>query len=222
VVTGIVVSRDDQRLVLRDANGKLITIPAKDIETEREGRSLMPEGLTRFLTHQELLDLCRFLAELGRPGPYAVSTTPTIQRWRILRPRDPAVLQREPPSDAVFERLVLAADPAQWEPAYATVSGHLPLDELRRPQGPTIIYAQGEIEMANEGPLIFQVEGPVQRAWIDGRTLAMPAKEQVRLQPGRHRLTVRIDLSNESASGVRVTVTRPEGAAVHYEIVGGP
>jgi putative heme-binding domain-containing protein len=221
VVTGIVVSRDDQRVLLRDATGKLLTIPVKDIESEREGRSLMPEGLTRFLTHQELLDLCRFLAELGRPGPYGVSASPTIQRWRILRPRDPAVL-REVPSDAVFQRLVLTADPAAWEAAYATVSGHLPLEELRRANSPPIVYAQGEVELANDGPLLFRIEGPVQRVWIDGRTLNTQKNGPVRLTAGRHRITLRLDLSRDPPGSIRVTVTRPEGAAVHYEIVGGP
>lgn len=221
VVTGIVVSRDDQRVLLRDATGKLLTIPVKDIESEREGRSLMPEGLTRFLTHQELLDLCRFLAELGRPGPYAVSSTPTIQRWRILRPRDPLLL-RDVPNDATFQRLVLAADPNQWEPAYATVAGYLPLDELRRPQGPAIVYAQGEVELTNDGPLIFRVEGSTQQIWIDGRRMPASWNGQVRLTAGRHRITLRLDLSRDPPGTVRVVVTRPEGAAVHYEIVGGP
>ena len=222
VITGIVVSRDDQRVLLRDATGKLLTIPVKDIESEREGRSLMPEGLTRILTHQELLDLCRFLAELGRPGgPYGVSNSPTIQRWRIYRPHDPAVV-REVPSDAVFQRLVLATDPASWEAAYATVSGHLPLEELRRPNSPPVIYAQGEIELTNDGPLFFQIEGPVQRAWIDGQTLNNQQAGPVRLTAGRHRITLRLDLSRDPPGSVRVRVTKPEGAAVHYEIVGGP
>ena len=40
--------------------GKTIIIPTADIEEETEGRSMMPQGLTKFLTHDELLDLIRF------------------------------------------------------------------------------------------------------------------------------------------------------------------
>ena len=38
------------------------------IDTETNGKSLMPEGITRFLTHGEQLDLIRFVSELGKPG----------------------------------------------------------------------------------------------------------------------------------------------------------
>ncbi len=219
VVTGIVVSRDDQRVILRDATGKLITIPTRNIESERDGKSLMPEGLTRFLSRQELLDLCRFLAELGRPGPYAVPTAATIQRWRILRPRDPALLRDL--SDEQFRQQVLQADPTSWETAYALLSGHLPFDELRRPGSPTVLYAQGEVELANDGPVIFKIEGPVQRAWVDDQAMPPNWNGQIRLSAGRHRLSLRLDVSDPSGR-VRVEVAKPVGAAVHLEVIGGP
>ena len=40
----------------------------------------MPKGLTNTATRGELLDLVRFLSELGKPGPYALRPSPTIQR----------------------------------------------------------------------------------------------------------------------------------------------
>ena len=40
--------------------------------------SLMPQGITRFLTRSELIDLIRFVGELGKPGPYALRSTPVI------------------------------------------------------------------------------------------------------------------------------------------------
>ena len=84
--TGIIVDRDEVRVNLRDAAGKVVTIPTADIEEEAEGKSLMPQGLTKFLTRQELVDVVRFLSELGKPGPYAIRKTPTIQRWRSDAP----------------------------------------------------------------------------------------------------------------------------------------
>ena len=80
--TGIQVDRDSVRLVLRDAAGKLVTIPTADIDEEAEGKSLMPQGITKFLTHDELLDLVKFVSELGRPGPYEIPKVPAIHRWR--------------------------------------------------------------------------------------------------------------------------------------------
>jgi putative heme-binding domain-containing protein len=79
VITGIQIDRDEQRVRLRDASGKMVVIPADDIDQEAEGQSLMPQGLTKFLTDEELLDLAKFVSELGRPGPYAIRKTPSIQ-----------------------------------------------------------------------------------------------------------------------------------------------
>ena len=78
VLTGIVLERDDVRVNIRDVNGQTITVPTADIDEEAEGRSLMPQGLTVFLTRAELVDLAKFVSELGKPGPYA-STVDAIE-----------------------------------------------------------------------------------------------------------------------------------------------
>ena len=220
IFTGIVVSRDNQRVVLRDATGKTITIPLVDIESERDGKSLMPEGLTKFLTRQELLDLCRFLAELGKPGPYAVPTAKTVQRWRILRPSEP-VLVKEVPDDATFGRLVLGAKPEAWEPAYGTVAGLLPLAELRQPGKGPVVYARGEVEIVTPGAIKFDVRGPVSRVWIDSKAMAQGWDGTARLAPGRHSITLRLD-TTEATEGVRVEVEAPTGSPVRFEVVNGP
>ncbi|MEE2639715.1 MAG: PVC-type heme-binding CxxCH protein [Planctomycetota bacterium] len=45
---------------------KMITIPKEDIETQKEVGSPMPEGLTRYLTSDQLDDLVRYLTGLGK------------------------------------------------------------------------------------------------------------------------------------------------------------
>ena len=66
VITGIQVARSDEELVLRDATGKEVTIPAADIDEESAGTSLMPAGLIDGLSREELADLVRYLSELGK------------------------------------------------------------------------------------------------------------------------------------------------------------
>ncbi len=66
LITGIEVRRTSKELVLRDATRDEIVIPLDDIKEERPGRSMMPGGLADLLTRQELLDLVRYLSELGR------------------------------------------------------------------------------------------------------------------------------------------------------------
>ena len=66
VITGIQLSRSADELVLRDATGKEIAIPAATIDEESAGTSLMPAGLVDPLSRDELADLVRYLSELGR------------------------------------------------------------------------------------------------------------------------------------------------------------
>ncbi len=71
--TGVVRRESPTELVLRDPLRDEIVIPVKDIDEKKVGGSLMPEGLDHSLTDAELADLVRFLSELGRPGPFAVT-----------------------------------------------------------------------------------------------------------------------------------------------------
>jgi len=55
--------------VLRSAEDKLVTIAKANIEQIKDStRSLMPDGATDSLTRAELVDLVRFLSELGKVG----------------------------------------------------------------------------------------------------------------------------------------------------------
>jgi len=85
VLSGISVRQTDKELVLRDAVQDEIVIPLNTIKGKpREGQSMMPANLADALTRQELVDLVRFLSELGRPGPFALGTAPVARRWEVL------------------------------------------------------------------------------------------------------------------------------------------
>jgi putative heme-binding domain-containing protein len=66
VVTGIQVSRSDEELVLRDALDREVRVPTAEIDEESIGTSLMPAGLIDPLSREELADLVRYLAGLGK------------------------------------------------------------------------------------------------------------------------------------------------------------
>jgi putative heme-binding domain-containing protein len=64
-LTGVLVSRDEERVVLRDGQNKQIVLAAKDVEELRPSRSsLMPDGQLADLTAQEAADLIAYLASL--------------------------------------------------------------------------------------------------------------------------------------------------------------
>jgi putative heme-binding domain-containing protein len=104
ILSGVRVRQNDKELVLRDAARDEMIIPIQTIELKKEIGSIMPAGLADLLTDAEFLDLCRFLSELGKPGPYAVTAAPVVRRWRVPDPAGVLV------------------------PAYSTVSGSLPAE----------------------------------------------------------------------------------------------
>ena len=69
IYTGIKLRQTDSELVLRDAEDREVAIPLSSIEEQKTAGSLMPAGLTDGLTRPELIDLVRFLSQLGKIGP---------------------------------------------------------------------------------------------------------------------------------------------------------
>ncbi len=113
---GIKVRDNKTELVLKDASHNEIVIPVANIKERKDKKvSLMPSGLANGLTHAELIDLVRFLSELGKPGPYANNPAPIARKWKIA-------------GDTI---------------AYSHVSGELPLSEL--PQGQISASCQIEV-----------------------------------------------------------------------------
>ena len=211
VFHGIVADKDGRRIILREATGELRTIPTDEIDDSKDGGSLMPKGLVNFLTRAELVDLLRFLSELGKPGPYAIHATPTLQRWRVLKGAA---------GDPDFKSEVFDAEPHRWIPAYATAPGNIPLAEFAALAEGPVVYLQGEVNVTAAGPVAFGV-GSVGgiKAWVDDRPAPDGAKFAVDLEPGLHKLTLRVDTAARKA--LKVEVTKPEGSSAQFTVVGG-
>lgn len=223
VFTGIVLSRDAVRVQLKEASGKTITIPTADIEEEAEGQSLMPQGLAKFLTRDELVDLAKFVSELGKPGPYAVRTAPMIQRWRLFGDM-PAIKSlgekpEEAPTMAQFEGRILGSD--AWQPVYARASGELPLDELERGDQAAMVYVQGEIRVTEGGAVTVEIDAPGKfLAWLGTETHHEQRTFTTRLSQGTHKLTLRV-APTAPGQAVKVRISSPPGSTAVADVVGG-
>ncbi|MCI0641233.1 MAG: c-type cytochrome, partial [Gemmataceae bacterium] len=216
-VTGIVHARDKNQVVLKDATGKLISIPASDIEEEANGKSLMPEGVTRILTRNEMFDLLRFVAELGKPGPYHGADPGVVRRWKKLRALSPALKEGVPNRDVVRDAL-LAAPADAWEPAYAMVNGTLPLDELRKPGKAEVLYLQAEVHVLQAGAVEVHVESKAPAVlWIDEELFENKSKATVELAPGRHRISVRVAAG--AGAGLHLELRKPAGSRANFQVV---
>lgn len=222
IVQGIVAEEDAHKVVLRDANGERKTVQITDIDERSKGGSLMPAGLANFLTRRELIDLVRFLGELGKPGPYALPTVTSVRRWRVLRDVPAALLTTVPDSGTLASE-VLAAPPPKWGSAYARVSGVLPLDEVTALTGKKVLYLQGEIDVTAEGAVGFKFDSPAGlTAWVGDKLLSLDKVPAQELPIGKHAVTVRVDRALRPSGELRLDVVKPEGSAAEFTAVGGP
>jgi putative heme-binding domain-containing protein len=219
VIQGVAVDRDANRVVLRTADGKTATIAVDDIESEEEGKSLMPQGLTKFLTHQEFLDLAKFVSELGKEGgKYLPPNPPAIQRWRVLTDL-PAELAAGVPNVEQVREYLLDAPADAWQSAYAMVDGKLPLHELLREGRP--LYLLGEIDVVVEGEVTFNIESPPAHVWLDALPLDSEPKITRKLAIGRHKLIVRTEPMLKDSGTLRVSLSKPDGTGAQIDIVAG-
>src|SRR5207244_1168226 len=114
----------------------------------------MPDGLDQTLTDTELSDLVRFLSELGRPGPFAVSHVPVARRWQYLAavPEALALLAPQALGQALRDNSRLT-----WATAFSRVSGDLPLAEVRPSSDAALAILRCEIEATADGPVTLRL-----------------------------------------------------------------
>ena len=215
---GIVVDRTDEQLVLKEATGKLVTIPTASIDEEIEGKSLMPKGLMKFMTDAEFLDLVKYLSMLGKPGTdYAIRQTPRVQRWRILSSPPEALL-----SGSVDETLLedyLAGEPGMV-PTYSRVNGDLPLDELTTSTGP-VLFLQAEFDVTQAGEIGVRLDSAAGvQMWIGSRS-STEQEFTVSLPRGRHAILLRVDTNERSSDVLKLELFRVDGSAAEFTVLDG-
>jgi putative heme-binding domain-containing protein len=216
VYTGIKVRENKTELVMRNVEDREIVIPIRDIEERATGRSLMPDGLADPLTHAEFVDLVRFLSELGKVGPYSVAKTPVVRRWQVLD--STGATRKLHGSDIVKND----AGPT-WIPAYSTVSGTLPFDELwshaTGPMTTAILRFQIEATSPGKTQLIWNSVKGI-RLWLDQTSIVAAPRTTIDLGRGIHVLTVEVDRAPKGGS-LRCSVENVAGSNAVVRIVLG-
>jgi putative heme-binding domain-containing protein len=220
---GIVAEDNADRIVLKDGEGKRITIPKDGEEEIIRGGSLMPKGLSNFLTHTEFLDLVKFVSELGKPGgAYPVRTQPTVQRWRLLVPT-PEKPSRDIPNEQVFRDDILNS--ANWQPAYAKVAGQLPLAEMTKQAGTATVFLQAEINVTVAGNVEIDLAGAATgiTLWLGEKPLVLSGdKASAPVEAGNHKLTLRVDTARLESPELKMLVHPGKESPAEYVVVGGP
>jgi putative heme-binding domain-containing protein len=224
VVNGIQVRKTDDELVLRDAEDREIAIPLKSIAEQAVGKSLMPAGLVDALTEPELIDLVRFLSELGKVGPYAPSQARLARSWQAWTPNDEARKQR---FDGVSPRVFLADQRFAWSAAYTRVSGELPVFE--QPWQHTMLMSKvltlvrTKVVVKQPGKVRFGVKLSGAAKWttiVDGKEpffadITTPTLD-ADLPVGTHWLVIAIERENPSQT-LRVELLDAPGSPAQAE-----
>jgi hypothetical protein len=177
----------------------------------------MPVGLTDSLTRPELVDLIRFLSELGKIGPFAASTDRVLRCWQIAEPS--AELNSVADKDSV-ETLLAKRDKLTWRPAFTTVAGVLPLSEWPRTDGrsgaPRLAMASARLEVTSPGPVKLSFNSTdFVTLWINGNRI-LPASDSPRsvivdLARGSHSIDLAIDLTRRR-DGIRCVLEDVPGS----------
>ncbi|HCS52184.1 hypothetical protein [uncultured Rubinisphaera sp.] len=216
--TGIVVDEDDDRIILRDAQGKEKTIAVDDIEFEKEGDSLMPAGLTKFLTDQEFLDLVRYISALGKDPGYTMSADPTVYRWRVYQ-NPPSKVTGELFDDDSVRNMLFEYAPEKWQPLYAFASGNISMQEAREKTGGNVIFLMADFEVTVAGHIsidLTSTEGMT--IWIDDKRVSATDLKNLHVDQGQHRLLLRLDRAAYSKPELKAVIRKGENPAAEYTI----
>ena len=226
VLTGIKLRQTDTELLLRDVEDKEFGILLKSIDEQSNGSSLMPVGLVDKLTQSELIDLVRFMSELGKPGPYAAVTARVVRRWETLQPTEESYRRLTRTSET---QTVADDTGVNWLPVYSTVAGSLPPHDIldftfqRKLEGTTrkIGYVRTTINVTTAGPVGVTLNKPDGLfVWIDGKQIDPATKLTLPLEVGSHKLTFAVDLRSRTEP-LRVELIDVADSAAQAQFVGG-
>jgi putative heme-binding domain-containing protein len=192
--SGILVRETTEQIFIRNALNQEIAIAKNDIVNRASGNSLMPSGLMDSLSHAERLDLFRFLAELGKPGPFDASKGNVARFWKLT----PATID----SAQFGDETILKSDihGSNWRNAYTTVDGRLlkgDLQEARdsvRHRDPPAVYAATQIEIARAGKVRLNYAGPAgSLIWINANPVVANSDIIAELPSGKATIVVKLD-----------------------------
>ncbi|MDZ4821024.1 MAG: PVC-type heme-binding CxxCH protein [Planctomycetota bacterium] len=222
--SGIRIRKDDREVVLRDAEGKEMVIPVSQIDEEEDSTtSLMPAGLVDSLTHAELVDLVKFLTELGKVGsPYTISRTPTARRWLTPLGTEEGVTKLR--RIGMHQALGDGAD-LVWNSVYTEVSGDLPLDSLMNAKyganNEPVALARTQIEVTTPGKVLLHFNSNKGlRFWVDKKQIDLTKDVLLDLPAGVHNLIVAVNL-NDRKEPLRLEIPDNAQTTAKVQFVGG-
>jgi putative heme-binding domain-containing protein len=194
VYSGVPVRSNDKSVVIRNAKNELITILKADIDLQKEGRSLMPDGAVDELTREEIIDLVAFMAQLGKVGEFEISKDAIARSWQQLLWTDEAQHR----VNRTSLDIVASNDSAlTWAPFYTTVQGEVEITELPvfkpRSNEQDVSFIRTQLDVSEDGgscTLVFDDDAGI-LLWVDGTPTPLTGNHcELQLKQGQHAITV--------------------------------
>ena len=196
VLTGIPEKQSETEITLRLADDKTVSVAKSVIDETKQGGSLMPTDVVDALPTQDLLDLVRYLSELGKPGPFGSNQELAAKKWRLLGPV--AAKERDP----LTEQILKGADGIKWRESLTTNDAWVYVRELSLSPDFPVLFATTDINVAAAGKIHLTLQ-PGEKAayWLDGQPLKTEktgpeeSTADIEVAKGKHTLLVRVDLT---------------------------
>jgi hypothetical protein len=155
----------------------------------------MPAGLTHSLRRDELIDLVRFLSELGKEGDYKVQEDGTLRQWFVH-------------GDASLK------SPA---PLMTLVNGKIPTSEMPviEFEGKRTRMVESKFEVIKDGEFLLELTDATEaQCEINGEKVSpKQGKLNIALKKGNH--TLRLTVSEASKAMPRVRLNSTNATPIH-------
>ena len=222
VITGRVLRKSAAAVDVLDPIGQVIAIPRKDVKSETiVPTSVMPPGLTASLRRDEVVDLIRFLSELGKDGDFKVGAERFVRRFETLSNRDEAMKVL---AEGGIKSLVDKQDSLRWGPAYARVDGSLSAEDgvaVEVKDVPLVVF-RFKLEVTTPGEVGFKISDYKNVALsFDGKSVERKSKPVVTLTRGVHQGVV-VFRPTRKVQAFSIELIDVKGSAAKAQALSGP
>jgi len=221
VLSGLIAERDARRVVLREGTDTTCTIPTADIDSLTPSPiSLMPAGLTQTLRRDELVDLVRFLSELGRQGPYRVPTERFVRTWQVMVTSEKVERQLAASPESIFSPTAVEA--LNWKSIYSTVAGELPLNDLPRLADQRLSVARFRIQVTAPGKVALQLNDQTGLRLFTGQRMVPIADGRALFDVTKGTATITLVVDRAARrNALRVSLVEASGNGAEAQLVAG-
>lgn len=210
-LTGLIVEESADRIVVKTAEGKRLTIPSAEIEERKQSEiSLMPDGLAQTLHEGELVDLVAFLSSLRKP-------VSIVGEYRAIGPF--ADSASKPAIDA--SRPIDSSKPVgglEWRRVVADAEGRIDASGFAGEERGKSVYLSAPIfsPARQDARLVLDTAGEGVRVWLNGAEISLsrpkagePREAEISLSKGSGQLLIRLPLGSESTLVTTLVASTP-------------